>query len=102
VLVRITVSSINPSDIKNRGGWGGYKDMPIPRIVPHNAGAGVIEAVGPGISLSCLNERVWLYEAQRDGRASGTTAELVVARNAVPPVGLSQLRALDLALVYPP
>lgn len=52
--------------------------MPYPRIVPHNDGAGVIEAVGAGVSQNRLNERVWLYEAQRDGRAFGTAAELVV------------------------
>lgn len=77
VLVRVSASGVNPSDTKNRGGWGGYKDMPYPRIVPHNDGAGVIEAVGPGVSQNRLNERVWLYEAQRDGRAFGTAAELV-------------------------
>ncbi len=77
VLVRVHASGLNPSDTKNRGGWGGYKDMPYPRIVPHNDGAGVIEAVGAGVSKSRLNERVWLYESQRDGRAFGTAAELV-------------------------
>jgi NADPH:quinone reductase len=77
VLVRIFASGVNPSDTKNRSGWGGYRDMPYPRIVPHNDGAGVIEAVGPGVSENRLNERVWLYEAQRDGRAFGTAAELV-------------------------
>jgi NADPH2:quinone reductase len=77
VLVRISASGGNPSDTKNRSGWGGYKDMPYPRIVPHNDGAGVIEAVGPGVSKDRLNERVWLYESQRDGRAFGTAAELV-------------------------
>ena len=77
VLVRVSASGVNPSDTKNRSGWGGYKDMPYARIVPHNDGAGVIEAVGPGVSETRLNERVWLYEAQRDGRAFGTAAELV-------------------------
>lgn len=78
VLVRVAVSGLNPSDIKNRSGWGGYSTMPYPRIVPHNDGAGVIEAVGAGVSPDRVNERVWLYEAQRDGRAFGTAAELVV------------------------
>src|SRR5438477_11234781 len=74
VLVRIAASGVNPSDTKNRGGWGGYRDMPCRRIVPHNDGAGVIEAVGPGVSENRLSERVWIYEAQRDGRAFGTAA----------------------------
>lgn len=77
VLVRISISGVNPSDTKNRGGWGGYTNMPYPMIVPHNDGSGVIEAVGPGVSESRLGERVWLYEAQRDGYAFGTAAELV-------------------------
>lgn len=37
-------SGLNPFDTKNRGGWGGYRDMPYPRIIPHNDGAGVIQA----------------------------------------------------------
>ncbi|TCQ08939.1 NADPH:quinone reductase-like Zn-dependent oxidoreductase [Rhizobium sp. PP-F2F-G36] len=78
VLVRVAVAGLNPSDIKNRSGWGGYKDMPYPRIVPQNDGAGTIEAIGPGVSETRLKERVWLFEAQRDGRAFGTAAEFVV------------------------
>lgn len=78
VRVRVVVSGVNPSDIKNRSGWGGYSDMPYPMIVPHNDGAGVIDAVGAGVPESRLNERVWLYEAQRDGRAFGTAAQFVV------------------------
>lgn len=78
VLVRVAVAGLNPSDIKNRSGWGGYKDMPYPRIVPQNDGAGVIVGVGPGVTETRLNERVWLFEAQRDGRAFGTAAEFVV------------------------
>jgi NADPH2:quinone reductase len=86
VRVRVAVSAINPSDTKLRDGWGGDLSMPFPRIVPHNDGAGVIEAVGSGISASRVGERVWMYEAQRDGRAFGTAAETVVlpSANAVP------------------
>ena len=86
VLVRVAASGVNPSDTKNRGGWGGYSEMPFPRIIPHNDGAGVIIAVGRGVSEARLNERVWLYEAQRNGRAFGTAAEHVSVpeRYAVP------------------
>ncbi len=45
VLVRIHASAVNPSDVKQRSGWGGLK-MRALRVVPHNDGAGVIEAVG--------------------------------------------------------
>jgi NADPH:quinone reductase-like Zn-dependent oxidoreductase len=43
VLVKVLASGINPSDVKQRSGWGGLK-MRYPRVVPHNDGAGVIEA----------------------------------------------------------
>ncbi len=80
VLVRVAVSGINPSDVKGRSGWGGRTAMTFPRIVPHNDGAGVIEAVGPDVSESRIGERVWIFEAQR-GRAFGTAAEYVVVRD---------------------
>jgi NADPH2:quinone reductase len=85
VRVRIRVSAVNPSDTKQRSGWGGGMDMPFARIVPHQDGAGEIDRVGPGVPDSRLGERVWLYEAQRDGRAFGTAAEYAVvpATNAV-------------------
>ena len=75
VLVRIHVSGINPSDIKARTGFSA--NMSYARIIPHQDGAGVIEAVGENVSSERLGERVWLYEAQY-GRASGTAAEFVV------------------------
>jgi NADPH2:quinone reductase len=85
VRVRVAVSAINPSDTKGRGGAGiGPKTMPFPRIVPHQDGAGVIDAVGASTPAARVGERVWLYEAQR-GRAFGTAAAYVVvpSENAV-------------------
>lgn len=78
VRVRVHVSGVNPSDTKQRQGWGAYASMPWPRIIPHNDGAGMIEAVGPGVDTARIGERVWIYEAQRDGRCFGTCAEFVV------------------------
>jgi NADPH2:quinone reductase len=77
VRLRVMISGINPSDTKGRAGWRGQTAMPFPRIIPHQDGSGVIDAVGAGVSESRLGERVWLYEAQR-GRAYGTAAEYVV------------------------
>jgi NADPH2:quinone reductase len=51
--------------------------MQFPRIIPHQDGAGVIDAAGAGVPGSRVGERVWLYEAQR-GRSFGTAAEYVV------------------------
>ena len=75
VRVKIHCSGVNPSDIKHRSGWGGMK-MQFDRVIPHNDGAGVIDAVGEGVS-SRVGERVWLYETQL-GRPFGTAAEYAV------------------------
>ena len=76
VRVKVQVSGINPTDTKLRGGWDGAMEMPFPRIIPHQDGAGVIDRVGAGVPQSRLGERVWIWEAQR-GRAFGTCAEYV-------------------------
>src|SRR5262245_21403278 len=77
VRVRVAVSGINPSDTKGRGIWRGQTEMPYPRIIPHQDGSGVIDAVGAQVLASRVGERVWIYEAQR-GRAFGTAAAYVV------------------------
>ncbi|KQO76161.1 NADPH:quinone reductase [Rhizobium sp. Leaf262] len=86
VRVRMMFSGINPSDIKTRTGFGG-KAMPFPLIVPHQDGAGIIDAVGPGVPETRVGERVWIYMAQW-GRAFGTAAEFVVVPS-VQAVGLA-------------
>ena len=91
VRVKLKVSGINPTDTKLRGGWDGAMEMPFPRIIPHQDGAGVIDRVGAGVPQTRVGERVWIYEAQR-GRAFGTCAEYVSipAEHAVPlPEGTS-------------
>jgi NADPH:quinone reductase len=76
VRVRIQVSAVNPSDTKGRGTWRGTLMM-FPEVIPHQDGAGVIDAVGPDVSPDRLGERVWVYMAQR-GRPNGTAAEYCV------------------------
>jgi len=91
VRVKVAVSGVNPTDTKLRGGWDGALEMPFPRIVPHQDGAGAIDRVGAGVPPSRVGERVWIFEAQR-GRAFGTAAKYVCipADNAVPlPEGAS-------------
>jgi NADPH:quinone reductase len=80
VCVRVRISGINPSDVKRRGGQS-MPTMPFPRVIPHQDGAGVIEAVGAGVAPTRVGERVWLYEAQL-GRPFGTAAEWVVLPSA--------------------
>jgi len=83
VRVRVCMSGVNPTDLKARTGFS--SPMPFPRIIPHQDGAGVIDAVGDPGDISRIGQRVWIYEAQY-GRASGTAAAFVVvpAGHAVP------------------
>jgi NADPH2:quinone reductase len=75
VRVRVYASGVNPSDTYGRA--GSQARMPFPRIVPHQDGAGVIDAVGPGVDTARIGERVWVYEATWN-RATGTAAEWTV------------------------
>ena len=74
-LIRLMASGINPSDVGMRGGRAG--PMAYPLIVPHSDGAGVVEAVGPGVAEAMIGKRVWFYNGQRNGRAFGTAAEYI-------------------------
>lgn len=77
VLVKLHTSGVNPSDIRARaGGRPGVTKPPFPKIVPHSDGAGVIEAVGEGISQDRVGERVWIWNGQWQ-RAFGTAAEYI-------------------------
>lgn len=82
VLVRVHAVGMNPADLKARS------SIPLPhgvdRIVPHQDGAGVIEALGEGVPASRLGQRVWIYEALLSG-GMGCAAEYVAvpSNNAV-------------------
>lgn len=77
VLVRLRTSGVNPSDVKARaGGRPGITKLPYPKIIPHSDGAGVIEAVGAGVSKSRIGERVWVWNGQWR-RGFGTAAEYI-------------------------
>ena len=83
VQVQVATSGVNPVDVKRRG--GGRGDMPAARMIPHFDGAGVIAAVGEGVSTEWVGERVWFYEANW-GQAQGSAAEFttVPAERTVP------------------
>ena len=74
-LVRLMASGVNPADCRTRQGARGA--MEYPRIIPNSDGAGIVEALGPGVAAHWLGKRVWLYNGQRNGRAFGTAAELI-------------------------
>jgi NADPH2:quinone reductase len=84
VRVRLATSGVNPSDVKTRAGLRSAT-LPFPRIVPHSDGAGIIDAVGAGVPVSRVGERVWIWNAAWK-RAYGTAAQYVVlpAGQAVP------------------
>ena len=88
VLVRVYASGINPTDHKARSG---AVPRPIDGFqIPHHDGAGVIEAVGPGVNPGRVGERVWVWLAA--ARPWGTAAEWTVVpeRQATPlPDGIS-------------
>lgn len=92
VLVRLTVSGVNPSDAKARAGARpGVTRPAFDAIIPHSDGAGVIEAVGEGVDAARVGERVWIWNGQWQ-RAFGTAAEYIAlpAAQAVPlPHGVS-------------
>jgi NADPH:quinone reductase len=85
VRVRVRVSGVNPTDWKSRRRGGSGQPTAFPEMVPNQDGAGVVDAVGPGVPDSRVGERVWLWEAAWR-RADGTAQEYVVlpARQAVP------------------
>ena len=86
VLVRVQTSGVNPSDIRARaGGRPGVPKPPFPKIIPHSDGAGVIVAVGAGVSSDRIGQRVWLWNAGWQ-RAFGTAADYIAlpAAQAVP------------------
>ena len=56
-LVRVAVSAVNPIDTYVRGGLVAA-DLPSP-FIPGSDLAGVVEAVGPGVTRFKPGDRVW-------------------------------------------
>ena len=84
VLVKLHTTGVNPSDVKKRA--GAFPDLlEAGPVIPHSDGAGVITAVGEGVSPSRIGERVFVYQAQY-GRQLGTGAEFVALDSARAPV----------------
>ncbi len=79
VRVKVHASGVNPSDWKTRK--GGLRGMFAPLVIPHSDGAGVIDAVGPGVDRSRIGRRVWIWNGQWK-RAFGTAAEYIALPSA--------------------
>ncbi len=74
VRVAIRASGVNPHDTKKRSGWlGTLSDAG--GVTPHSDGAGVIDAVGLGVSEARIGERVYVLRAPV---RRGTAAEQMV------------------------
>ena len=73
VLVAVAAAGVNPHDTKRRSGWIALP-LPQARNIPGSDGAGTIAAVGPGVDLARIGERVWL------SGGAGTAAEYVTVR----------------------
>ena len=78
VLVHLAASGVNPSDVKKRMGFA-PRLLDEGLVIPHSDGAGVIEAVGKGITGNREGERVWVYQAQH-GRRLGTAAQFIAVQ----------------------
>lgn len=83
VRVKVAFSAINPTDVKIRKG-------PTQRQIdgfqiPHMDGSGTIDAVGPGVDLTRIGQRVWVHLAAHESRW-GTAAEwtVVAQHRAIP------------------
>lgn len=85
VLVKLATSAVNPSDVKKRAGsFPNLLDDGF--VIPDSDGAGIVEAVGKGISSDRVGERVWVYQAQY-ARRFGTAAEYVaIDASCAPPL----------------
>jgi NADPH2:quinone reductase len=78
VRVRVVVSGVNPTDWKARRGTGTSASSAV-ESVPNQDGAGVVDAVGPGVTGLTVGDRVWLAISAYQRPASGTAQEFTIA-----------------------
>ena len=95
VRVLMHYSAVNPTDVKRRS-------VETPKFgifqVPHHDGSGVIDQVGPGVSMELLGQRVWIYHGAHN-RQLGTAAEYIcIPEDQVIPLP-DQISLLTAALV---
>lgn len=75
VRVKVAVSGVNPTDWKARA--GGSSRSGFDEVVPNQDGAGIIDAIGEGVTDLAVGDRVWLYLAQHE-RPTGAAQEYTV------------------------
>ena len=74
VRVRIAVSGVNPTDWKARANTSSKS---LQRRVPNQDGAGIVDALGSGVTGLTLGDNVWVWDAAFE-RTEGTAQELAV------------------------
>lgn len=78
VRVRLVISGVNPTDWKSRRGSSPGEALPFADIVPNQDGAGIIDAVGPGVTGLGVGDRVWITLAAYQLQSGGTAQEYTV------------------------
>jgi NADPH2:quinone reductase len=76
VRVRFRVSGVNPTDWKSRRGGSGAP-LAAPEVTPNQDGAGVVDALGEGVSGPEVGQEVWTLLSQYQ-RSSGTAQQYAV------------------------
>ena len=80
VRVRVHRSGVNPTDWKSRR--GARPGVPVdPPQVPNQDGAGVVDAVGPGVEEALLGLRVWAWETAYQRREGSAQEYALVPRH---------------------
>lgn len=75
VLVKVYAAGINPVETYKRAGTYAKHLLPSLPFTPGADGAGMVEAIGNGVSSVAVGDRVWL-----SGSVSGTYAEFCVSK----------------------
>jgi NADPH:quinone reductase len=99
VRVRLTARAIHPSDLQNvRGKYG--RPPPLP-ATPGNDAAGVVDALGPGVTRPAIGTRVALLLGATGGRGTWREQVCVSAQMVVPtPAALSDAQGGALWVNY--
>src|ERR1700761_476692 len=101
VLVRIAASGLNPLDTKIRAGSADHAKHPLPLVLGIDM-AGVVEAVGPGVSAFKVGDEVYGMTGGVGGIQGSLAQYAAVDANllALKPSNLSMREAAALPLVF--
>jgi NADPH2:quinone reductase len=101
VLVRVKASAVNPLDLKIRAGQAAHARHPLPAILGIDL-AGVVEAVGPGVTSFQRGDEVFGMTGGVGG-VQGSLAEFATVDAdllAIKPANLSMIESAALPLIF--